>query len=275
MVCFGYLGWFFVRSERGLSSSKTKPLYLPSSWALLIGGTLFLLEALVPGLLFLGLLLLFASYPIWIIFWGKPKVVPDIKPRKLVQAYKRTTFYNYIIDIAKATAIVVTLVAVMYNGSVLYPQGVPSTSLNWIPHLALVNLVAGLGMTLFTKLQDKFYGLIPIILLYGICIFQYVAVHIFMWNQWWLISILNGISFAGAFFFIEQKIYKSNNVRAMPGSFYILIFIIISAAIVLRINPKYDFILDIIKIIVSVAGIVYIIGYIREAPKQISLRVSI
>ncbi|MHA1745119.1 MAG: hypothetical protein ACTSWW_03900, partial [Promethearchaeota archaeon] len=123
MICFGYLGWFFVRSERGLSSSKTKPHLITSSWALLIGGILFLLEALVPGLMFLGLLILFVSYPILIIFWGKPKVVPEIKPRKLVQAYKRTTFYNYVIDIAKATAIVVTLVAVLYNGSILYPQG--------------------------------------------------------------------------------------------------------------------------------------------------------
>ena len=86
---------------------------------------------------------------------------------------------------------------------------------------------------------------------------------------------MNGISFAGAFFFIEQKIYKSNNVRVMPGSFYILIFIIVSVSIVLRMNSEYDLLLDIIKIVVSVAGIVYIIGYIREAPKQESLRVSI
>ncbi|MHA1746048.1 MAG: hypothetical protein ACTSWW_08605, partial [Promethearchaeota archaeon] len=190
-------------------------------------------------------------------------------------AYKRTTFYNYVIDIAKATAIVVTLVAVLYNGSILYPQGVPSTSLEWIPHLALITIVAAIGMALFTKLQDNFYGLIPIILLYGICILQYVILHVLLWDQWWLLAILNGISFAGAFFFIEQKVYKSNNVRVMPGSFYILIFIIVSVAIVLRMNPDYDLFLDNIKIIVSVAGIIYIIGYIREAPKQDSLRVSI
>ena len=201
--------------------------------------------------------------------------MPEIKPRKLVQAYKRTTFYNYVIDIAKATAIVVTLVAVLYNGSILYPQGVPSASLEWIPRLSLMIFVAAIGMALFTKMQDKFYGLIPIILLFGIGIMQYVVVHIFLWNQWWLIAVLNGISFAGAFFFIEQKVYKSNNVRAMPGSFYILIFIIVSVAIVLRMNPEYDLLLDNIKIIVSVAGIVYIFGYLREAPKQDSLRLSI
>ena len=48
-----------------------------------------------------------------------------------------------------------------------------------------------------------------------------------------------------------------------------------SIAILLRENPEIDDIVENIKITISLLGIAYIIGYIREAPKQKSLWASI
>ena len=61
----------------------------------------------------------------------------------------------------------------------------------------------------------------------------------------------------------------------MPGSFYVLIFIIVISAIILRINPDVDDVIENSKFALSLIGMAYIIGYIREAPKQTSLRISI
>jgi len=55
----------------------------------------------ISGFFFIGCSLAFLIYPIAIVLWGKPKVVPHIKPRRLVSPYKRTTFYNYAIDATK------------------------------------------------------------------------------------------------------------------------------------------------------------------------------
>ncbi|QEE15655.2 hypothetical protein DSAG12_01482 [Promethearchaeum syntrophicum] len=276
ILTFEILGWFFIRNSRGLSKVKVKPFYNTSMWSLLLCGIIFLFEYFVKNAIFVFLAIIFLIYPIMIIGWGKLKVIPSIKPRKLVRPYKRTTFYNYAIDIGKAVIILLTILAVIYDGTVvLYPAELSSNPAAWIRNLAIVGIFAALAMEFYIKIQTAFYGLAVIIILYLLCLIQYLLVNTFYFHFWYLIAPINGFTLAGVYFFIEQKLFKSNNVRAMPGSFYVLILIIVISAIILRITPDVDDIIENSKFALSLIGLAYIIGYIREAPKQTSLRISI
>jgi len=130
-------------------------------------------------------------------------------------------------------------------------------------------------MEIYTKIQTAFYGLAVIIILYLLCLLQYLLVNTFYLHWWILIAPINGFTLAGVYFFIEQKLFKSNNVRAMPGSFYLLILIIVISALILRVDPGFDDVIENSRFALSLIGLAYIIGYIREAPKQTSLRISI
>ena len=59
-----------------------------------------------------------------------------------------------------------------------------------------------------------------------------------MFNLRWVIGIINGFTLAGVYYFIEQKVNDSPNVRALPGSFYFFIMIIIFAALLLASLPR-------------------------------------
>ena len=276
IMTFEILGWFFIRNSRGLSKVMVKPFYNTTMWSLLLCGIIFLFEYFLKNAIFVLLAIAFLIYPIMIVGWGKLKVIPSIKPRKLVRPYKRTTFYNYAIDIGKAAVILITILAVIYDGTVvLYPAELSSNPTAWIRNLAIVGIFAALAMELYIKIQTAFYGLAVIIILYLLCLIQYLLVNTFYFYYWFLIAPINGFTLAGVFFFIEQKLFKSNNVRAMPGSFYVLILIIVISAIILRINPDVDDIIENSKFALSLIGLAYIIGYVREAPKQTSLRISI
>ncbi|WP_457917176.1 hypothetical protein [Candidatus Lokiarchaeum ossiferum] len=273
---FAFLGWFFIRAEHGLTPKKKKPLYNTSFWALWICGICFLFEFFLPGAFMISIALIMGVYPFFIILMGQPKVVPHIKPHKLVSSYSRATFYNYIIDAFKALAILVTIVAIIYNGSVvLFPETQTINSTEWIRNLAITIIFAGIGMEIVSLIQDKFYGLLVLIVLYILCIVQYILLNTLHFEYWWIAAPLNGLIIAGIYFFIEQKIYKSDNVGVMPGSFYMLILCIIILAILLRTDTEIDRMLENTKLIASLVGIAYIIGYIREAPKQKSLRISV
>ncbi len=273
---FELLGWFFIRNSRGLSKVKVKPIYNTSMWSLLLCGIIFLFEYFLENVIFILLAMSFLIYPIIIIGWGKLKVIPSIKPRKLVRPYRRTTFYNYAIDIVKATVILLTILAVIYDGTVvLYPAELSSNPIAWIRNLAIVGIFAAIAMEIYTKIQTVFYGLAVIIILYLLCLIQYLLVNTFYFHWWFLIAPINGFTLAGVYFFIEQKLFKSNNVRAMPGSFYVLILIIVISAIILRVDPGFDDVIENSRFALSLIGLAYIIGYIREAPKQTSLRISI
>ncbi len=276
ILIFELLGWFFIRNSRGLSKVKVKPFYNTSMWALLLCGIFFLFEFFLENAIFVFLAISFLIYPIIIIGWGKLKVIPSIKPRKIVRPYRRTTFYNYAIDIGKAAVILLTIFAVIYDGTVvLYPVELNSNPTAWIRNLAIVGIFAAIAMEIYTKMQSAFYGLAVIMILYLLCLVQYILVNTFYIHLWFLIAPINGFTLAGVYFFIEQKLFKSNNVRAMPGSFYVLIIIIVIGAIILRVNPDVDDFIENSKFALSLIGIAYIIGYVRENPKQTSLRISL
>ncbi len=276
LVVFSFLGWFFIRSDRGLSPTKTKPFYNETVWVLLLLGLIYLVDFYVNGFLLLAMAGLFTIYPFAIIIYGKPKVVPHIKSRRLVKKYGRTTFYNYTIDAVKALMIFLTMLVLSYDGTVvLYPIYESSAQHLWIRNLAFVGIWSSIAMSIFTKIQNKFYNLLVFLILFVVGIGEYILVNTFYVHIWWLITFTNGIMLAGIFYFIEQKIYESDNISVMPGSFYILLAIIFITGILLRENPEIDDILENIQFTLSLLGIGYILGYIREGPKQKSLRASI
>ncbi len=96
-----------------------------------------------------------------------------------------------------------------------------------------------------------------------------------MFDLRWVIGIINGFTLAGVYYFIEQKVNDSPNVRALPGSFYFFIMIIIFAALLLRSLPDVNNIIEEGRALTAIVGIAYIIGTLKEASKPKSLRMSL
>lgn len=270
MVTFGILGWYFVRQEYGLTRHNILPSMNDSMACFLISGILFFFEFFLPGALLIGIALSFIAYPFIIVIWGHPKVIPVVKPRKLVNPYKRATFTNFIIDMVKAASVLITILVVIYDGSViLYPLENDVVSNIWIRNLALVLLFAALGMFVYSRTDQKLKGLFIVFLIYILTFFHFLLVVVFNLHVWWIIAPLNGFTLAGVFFFIEQKIYKSDNVRVMSGAYYALILIIIVISIILRADPEGELFIDYGRLIVSIVGLAYLLGYLRESPKPV------
>ncbi len=274
LLTFGILGWFFIRHEYGLTAQNLSPSMHDSMICLLISGILFFFEFFLSGALLIGISISFVAYPFIILIWGRPKVIPQVKSRKLINPYKRTTFSNFIIDMIKASAILITILVVIYDGSaILYPidsvnGGTMDGDLAWLRNLALVSFFGALGMYLYSKFGHRFHGLFTTFLLYLLTFVHFLVVVAFDLHVWWVIAPINGFTLAGVYFFIEQKIFKSDNVRIMSGSYYTLIFLIIVVAILLRIDPETDILIDYGRLLVSSVGIAYLLGYIRESPNS-------
>ncbi|TFH31423.1 MAG: hypothetical protein E4G98_00040 [Promethearchaeota archaeon] len=267
LLTFGILGWFFIRQEYGLTRQNLSPSMHDSMICLLISGILFFFEFFLPGALFIGISISFVAYPFIIMIWGRPKVIPQVKSRKLINPYKRATFSNFIIDMIKASAILITILVVLYDGSaILYPIDSVNGDLAWLRNLAIVSFFAALGMYLYSKFGYRFHGLFTTFLLYLLTLAHFIIVIVFDLHVWWVIAPINGFTLAGVYFFIEQKIFKSENVRIMSGSYYTLIFLIIVVAILLRVDPETDKLIDYGRLLVSSVGIAYLMGYIRDAP---------
>ncbi|MHA1612067.1 MAG: hypothetical protein ACTSVZ_08350 [Promethearchaeota archaeon] len=267
LLTFGILGWFFVRQEFGLTRQNLSPSMHDSMICLLMSGILFFFEFFLPGALLIGITISFVAYPFIIMIWGRPKVVPQVKTRKLVNPYKRATFSNFIVDMLKASAILITILVVLYDGSaILYPIESVSGDPAWLRNLALVSFFAALGMYLYSKFSDQFHGLFTTFLIYLLTLLHFFIVIVIDVHVWWIIAPINGFTLAGVYFFIEQKIYKSDNVRIMSGSYYTLIFLIVVVAILLRADPETDVLIDYGRLLVSCVGIAYLFGYIRDAP---------
>ncbi|MHA1776715.1 MAG: hypothetical protein ACTSWC_08050 [Promethearchaeota archaeon] len=266
---FSILGWYFIREEYGLTKINYSPAWNESMTALLFCGILFFMEYFLPRALLIGIGLLFISYPFIIIIWGHPKVVPRVKPRKLVNPYKRVTFAHFLLDVVKATAIAGTILIVLYDGSVLlFPNGIPSENDDWIRNLASVALFGAFAMYIYWHNSEKLYGLFVVFVLYILTFIHFLLVISFALNTWWIIAPLNGFSLAGVYYFIEQKVYKSDNVRVMSGSYYILIIILVISAILMRSDIQMETVINYSRLVVSGIGIAYLLGYLRESPNN-------
>jgi hypothetical protein len=280
MLCittaYYFMGWYFIRAEHGLYLVSQRSMLFWTMWALFSCGVLLLLEFFVDGLMLIGMMLTFVFYIIAILKWGKLKVVPVINPKRITIPYRRATLYNFIIDMIKAAAILLTIIAFHPTGFViLFPENYTIPPYPWIRNLSLVAFAAAGVIGLFSYIRDKFHGLIPIIFVMSIAIIQYLVINFFDNTTWWLISILAGIIMAGIYYFLEQKMDISSNVRAVPGMFYMVVYLVFGISILIRSGIDSDRMLENIKFVFSILGIAYIFGYIREAPKQKSLRMSI
>ena len=58
----------------------------------------------------------------------------------------------------------------------------------------------------------------------------------------------------------------------MPGSFYALILILFVISLSARIEPLRKLSLEDLKIMCSIAGLAFIVGYMRNQPKRSELR---
>ncbi|MHA1648226.1 MAG: hypothetical protein ACTSVL_11680 [Promethearchaeota archaeon] len=273
---FCYLGWFFIRAERGLTTYHHKPKFLISMVILFGCSLLYFFELIWKGAIFIGFAGSFLTFPLLIFILGKAKVSPEIKPRQLINPYKRTTFYNYVIDVIKAAFTLVTLFVILFDGKVvLFPAEISSNPAIWIRNFAFIGIFAGIAMFLYNHFHNKFHGLIPYIIVFSVCIVMYLIVNAFHLELWWIVAPLNGLIIATVFYYLEEKAYNSDNIRAMPGTFYILILIIFSAGILFRETEDVNVFMENMKIWLSMLGLGYIIGYVREAPKQKSQIVRI
>jgi hypothetical protein len=276
IMMYQFLGWFFIRAERGLTKKRGKPEFATTFLALLVCSGMYILEYFLNGAVLVIMIISFLIYPVCITLWGRLKVVPRIKPKQITKRYKRATLYNFVIDIVKAFSVILLIIVIMYNGDVvLFPDQTGGDPYLWVRNLALLTVVATTAMIIYSKFQKTFHGLFVIIVILLLGILQYLLVNFFDIKSWWVITTINGFTFAGVYYFIEQKMDQSDNIRALPGSFYMLLFMVVMFSIIFRVDAQNNQWLENIKLLFSLLGIAYIIGYIREAPKQKSIRIRI
>jgi hypothetical protein len=264
LVAFEGFGWYFIRANRAIQLKKEPPYFRSTVYALALCGIGFFLEFFIPLSILFGLAISFLLFLI-IMRYELVNVVPKVKERNLIKPFRRVTIWNFLIDFIKLIGIIITIVSLSYNGKiVLFP--LPISNL-WIFHLCLVCMAASITMIFIHHNNQKLYGLIVILIMFSANLIMFILIRFVVNTPSAIIAILNGISIAGLYYFIEQKMDQSPNVRAMPGSFYILVLFLFLMSIILRHEPTADMVLEIAAPVVSILGIAYILGYVRDRPK--------
>jgi hypothetical protein len=276
LICYEFLGWFFVRADRGITSEIKKPSFTQSMYALFICSAIFFLEIFFFEAVLIGLATSFLLYLI-LGFKNRTKdVIPNTEVRKIVYKYDRMTVWNFSIDLGKAFALVFAIVIFSYNSDiVLYPNPLIYGVDAWRYHLALTCLFAALAMLLYKYMQKKFQlSVIILVLILNVLggLMMLNTENVFHFR--WILGIINGFSLAGIFYFIEQKMNDSSNVRALPGSFYFAILIIMAVSLALRSIPTVNLYIDQVQTITALIGLGYIIGCLKESTRPKSLRAS-
>ena len=260
------LGWYFIRADRGIVLKNERPYFEFTVYALFFCGVGFLMELLIPRGLLIGIGVSFLIFII-IMRYELVPVKPKFKERKLIKPFKRVTWWNFVIDMVKLVAVIVTILALSYNGTyVLFPRGPNVAPNQWIINLAFVGLSGALAMFIFNKIKTKFFGLIVILAMFVVSLIETALLLWLPHTPFEIFAVCNGITLVGLYYFIEQKMDVSTNVRSMAGSFYILVFMLFLFAIVLRVEPGLSRIFDILTPLVSLLGIFYITGYVRDRP---------
>jgi MFS family permease len=273
-IAFQGFGWYFIRADRGIvAKKKERPYFQSTVYAIGLSSFGFLMEFFIPQGLIIGILISFAAF-LAIMRYELVEVTPKLKVRHIIKPFRRVTAWNFFIDMVKLGAIILTVLALSYNSNyVLFPTGPNILPNQWVLNLFVVGLSATVAMYVYNKIKLRFYGLLVIVVVFFITIGMTAIIWIYPAVHWAIIAALNGWTIAGLYYFIEQKMDLSSNVRAMPGSFYILVFIIFSLAIAFRTEPNLARYLTNLGPIVSLLGIAYIYGYLQGIPQN-SLKVS-
>jgi len=275
LMSFQFLGWFYVRGDHAFTLKKTPPSYIQSAIAFFICGLNFLAELAFPHGLLIGLIVLYALFPLALIRYKTAAIVPRVKPDKIISKYDRLTIWNFGIDMIKAAGIVFAFLLFLYNGDiVLYPDpnifGIDA----WRQHLAVVGFVAAFAMLLYERMQ-RMFSLSVIILIMVLNVVSGIFAYFGAFTFRWIIGIINGFSLAGIYYYIEQKIESATNIRALPGSFYVIIFAVIVFGLLIRGDEISNSFLESAKSLGALMGLAYIVGYLRAEMKPKSFVMSV
>lgn len=275
LMSFQFLGWFYVRGDHAFSIKKMTPSYIQSSFAFFICGLNFLAELAFSHGLLIGLILIFVLFPFVLIRYKTAEIVPRVKPDKMISKYDRLTIWNFGIDMIKAAGIVFAFLLFLYNGDiVLYPDPSIFGIDAWRQHLAVVGFVAAFAMFLYERMQ-KIFGLSVIILIMILNILSGIFAYYGAFTFRWIIGIINGFSLAGIYYFFEQKIDTAANIRALPGSFYFIVFVVILFGLLIRADFQINSYLETAKSLGALMGLAYIVGYLRAEMKPKSFVMSV
>lgn len=119
--------------------------------------------------------------------------------------------------------------------------------------------------------EEKLLGKFLVTMVLVAAFLQFVFVEIFLYrDQWLFITILNGITMAGVFLFIEKKILKSGNVAVLPGIMFFIIFFIQFGSILMN-NPNYlEFqpYISWFRLLISIGGLFYVYIRLKFMPEK-------
>jgi hypothetical protein len=255
---FCFLGWFHIRGDRGINKQDQKPKYRSASLSFFIIFIAFLFGLITLNAIFPFMFLAMVSYPIALFVVKGFKVEVKTRIRNLTKPLKKLRLWDFIIDAFRAIALTTAVLALMFDGKVLY-EG------DWMKNFITVSLVAAVALQFYDRLKNRMMGLAVVSWCFVFAITQFIISRWFVFEyKIFVLDILNGFTLGGVFFFIEQKAEKSANVRALAGIYYLNIIIIFIFGILARGIPLFNNILESLKLICSLVGIANILGYMRS-----------
>jgi len=277
VVSYLLIGWFYIRSEKTNKPSKEdKPLRSSAHcffFSALPWGIGYFIHSI--GIL-IGLIISLIFYPI-VVYLGDKKIIEDekniIRPEKLAVRESFIALTDFIVDITKVLFLLITCIAFSYNGPlVLYPQEAVLNPIIYWRNLMWVTISASITAFVFEQLEELLFGKFIIILVFISAASQSIFSFLKYNDQWLIFSILNGITLAGVFTFIEQKIAKSGNVRVLPGSMFYLIFIIELITLLLNNFSELYLTMEILRLLIPIGGLIYVYYRISIEKKIPDLR---
>lgn len=284
IIIYLLIGWFFIRSEEtNRPSAEVRPIrssaycFLGSAviWGLGYSVDFLNLNSFINAeiVILAGLAFSFILYPIITIVASK-NFVESEKRVVLSKREKLVAVTDFLWDSVKIVLLIITFYIFSYNGEVLFPS---EAIINDDPSLYRRNLMwllfsASLVALIVEQLEEeKLLGKFLVTMVLVAAFLQFVFVEIFLYrDQWLFITILNGITMAGVFLFIEKKILKSGNVAVLPGIMFFIIFFIQFGSILMN-NPNYlEFqpYISWFRLLISIGGLFYVYIRLKFMPEK-------